>query len=279
MTVVYPGMELYWKDFITSLEAQTCRDFDLIIINDGVTDFEFESQILNITTLNCSASISKVREFAINTIIEFGYQTIIFGDSDDFFKENRVEVSLNALKEYDIVVNELELFAGEKMIGNCFSQVLNNKQEISLDFIKNKNLFGLSNTAIRLNKIPNIILEDYLIAVDWYLFTYLLSKNKKAVFLAETSTFYRQHGQNTAGMRQEKDLSQIQKGILVKKYHCQAVLERNLFPEDSYWYKNWQFFSELYDNENKLKEYFKNLNQNEIRNSLFWWAEIYGVNK
>ena len=103
----------------------------------------------NIIELIYSGTPSKNREYGINYCIENNYDVLIFGDSDDYFSDNRVELSLKMLKENDIVVNDISLFNDtgiyeEKYISNR----LKDNSKISYEYIQNKNIFGLSNGGV-----------------------------------------------------------------------------------------------------------------------------------
>ena len=49
-------------------------------------------------------------------------------------------------------------------------------------FIKDKNIFGLSNTALKVSILDQIGFDRDLVAVDWYLYTKLLLKNGWLIF-------------------------------------------------------------------------------------------------
>ena len=68
-----------------------------------------------------------------------------------------------------------------------------------------KNIFGLTNTAIKLENISKVIFDDKVIAVDWYFFKTLLKQGLKAVFTNEIVTYYRQYENNTIGLKVENN--------------------------------------------------------------------------
>lgn len=227
LTTVFPMEKLYLYDFFDSLENQSFSGFDVIIINDGYKNFEeiksVYSKYLNIIELECSNTPAKNREYGINYCIENSYDILIFGDSDDYFKKNRVEKSLELLRSNDIVVNDLSLFDEngiheEKYLSNR----LRNLQLIDFEFIKDKNIFGLSNTAIKLYGLKKIIIPDDLIAVDWYFFTLLLFEGLEAIFTNETVSYYRQYQGNTIGFKDINEVS-FKKIIKVKQKHYETL--------------------------------------------------------
>ena len=158
LTTVYPGSDCFIKEMLVSLAAQTCTAFDLVILNDGVENLiEFVdayAPLIKVIEVHVDKSPVKNREYGINYCIKSGYQKLIFGDSDDWFCDNRVECSINCLEKFDIVVNDLALVTETGEVRhNYFSSRLDNYSLIEYNFIKNKNIFGLTNTGIRLDCI------------------------------------------------------------------------------------------------------------------------------
>lgn len=204
LTTIFPMDEQYLFDFFNSLDNQTYKKFDIIIVNDGYLGFtQLKQQYshLNILEISSASSISKNREYGINYVIENGYDILIFGDSDDYFEKNRIEKSLEFLKEYDIVVNDVSLFnEGGVYEEKYFSHRLKNLEVINFEFIKDKNIFGMTNTAIKLKNIEKVSFDYMLIAVDWFFFQTLLNQGLKALFTNETISYYRQYCNNTVGL-------------------------------------------------------------------------------
>lgn len=221
-------MELeYLKEMLDSLVMQSFTDFDLIVVNDGLTELTKLTKTyknkLKIIELKGITNPAKNRAIGINYCIEEGYEYLVFGDSDDTFSSNRVQLALEKLQLFDIVVNDLTLFNSYGILEEHYlsNRVINDEQ-IEFDFIKNKNLFGLSNTAIRLEGITPIELPADLVAVDWYFFTILLLKNRTAVFTNLAVTNYRQYSGNLVGLKKLNKESFL-RGLKVKQQHYQAL--------------------------------------------------------
>jgi glycosyltransferase involved in cell wall biosynthesis len=200
----------YLYDFFGSLKNQTYKNFDVIVVNDGHKEFEevksFFDQTLNIVELQYSNTPAKNREYGINYCIDHKYDVLIFGDSDDYFENNRVEKSLELLKETDIVVNDLSLFDENGIYEERYlSHRLENLDEVDLEFIKNKNIFGMTNTAIKLENVSKVTFDDKVVAVDWCFFKTLLKQGLKTLFTNETVSFYRQHEDNMVGLSVENN--------------------------------------------------------------------------
>lgn len=209
MTVVFKENLPFLGQFFSSLECQTKKEFDVVVINDGLRDFsrikcEFSS--LRIIDLTYSNTPAKNREYGINWCVEHLYDIIIFGDSDDFFSPNRVELSIELLGSYDIVVNDLTLCDAEGDIikEQYISHRIMNRSTIDFNFIKDKNIFGFSNTALKTKILGKIDIPNHSRAPDWFLFKKLLKQGNHAVFTNECITFYRQHSNNLLGLSLEE---------------------------------------------------------------------------
>lgn len=205
LTTVFPMKRRYLVDFFDSLLSQSFCEFDIIVVNDGYKGFSCildKYKELNIVELVYSNTIAKNREFGINFCKNKGYEALIFGDSDDYFSNNRVELSLDYLKKHDIVVNDVTLFNENGIYERCYmSNRINNKSLIRYNYIKNKNIFGLSNTAINLSILDEVIFDKEIVAVDWMLYKNLLKNNKTAIFINTAITYYRQHKNNVVGLK------------------------------------------------------------------------------
>lgn len=207
LTTIFPVDEVFLINFFDSLSRQTVKKFDVIVINDGYLNFEkikIVYETLNIIEIKFSDTPSKNRQYGINYCIDNKYDVLIFGDSDDYFASNRVELSLQLLEESDIVVNDVSLFDENGIYEDkYFSHRLDNLDVVDVAFIEDKNIFGLTNTAIKLESIFKVVFDDKIIAVDWYFFKILLKQGLKAVFTNETVTYYRQYENNIIGLKVE----------------------------------------------------------------------------
>jgi len=233
-SVIFPANEKYFNDFLKSISEQTFNDFDLLLYNDGLNNIDFYvsryCDKINVKIISNEKKLSPagIREYALNYLCKTDYEVIIFGDTDDFFADNRVEVTLKCIKDNDIVINDLTLYTEDKKViyKNYLSQRLNNNSFITFNDIKTCNFLGLSNTAVKRNSLFSIKIDDNLIAVDWFFFSLLLLKGNKAVFINETTTFYRQHSENQVGLNNIDDKT-ILKGLKVKEQHYKLLSSLN----------------------------------------------------
>jgi len=203
-TTFYPMPESYISSFFESLNCQSFMGFDLVILNDNYGPLKKYIKAypnLNIIELKYSNTPAKNREFLLKYIKKASYEIIVLGDSDDVFDSKRVEKSLNKLESADIVVNDVSLFDNHGYFEMLYmSNRIKNNSIIDFSFIRTKNIFGLSNTAFKLDILETIHFDDNIVALDWYLFSLLLQSKAKAVFTSETYTGYRQHNRNIIGL-------------------------------------------------------------------------------
>jgi len=205
LTTIFPTEERFLLDFLNSIASQTYKNFDVIIVNDGYKNFhdiKIKYKNLSIIELPYLSTPAKNREYGINYCIDEKYNIIIFGDSDDYFSDNRVELLLSMLKDNDIVVNDVSLFNDNGIYETMYiSNRLNDGSKVTYSYIKNKNIFGLSNTAVRVNILNRMKFDKDLVAVDWFLYKELLKKGCVAKFTNKAITYYRQHPNNTIGLQ------------------------------------------------------------------------------
>ena len=205
LTTIFPMKRQFLIDFFNSLNNQTHDNFDVVVVNDGYSNFneiKLKYGKLNIVELEYSNTPAKNREYGINYCIERKYDILIFGDSDDYFSNNRVELALEALNSNDIVVNDVSLFDNNGTYEDMYiSNRLENDSKVNFNYIKNKNIFGLSNTALKINILSRVSFDKDLVAVDWHLYKGLLKNGCKAIFTNKAITYYRQHKDNTVGLQ------------------------------------------------------------------------------
>lgn len=269
--VFYPGIESYIKDFFDSLINQSRKDFDLIIVNDrwkskGLTN---RYPDLHIVELSGNNSIAKNREIGINHIIHQGYKYLLLCDADDTFHPQRVEYSIRTLLEYDIVVNDVNIISsdGQVMVSDYFSKSLKENEVLDIDFLLKKNIFGFSNTAIKLEQNFECIFPPHLKIIDWYFFTQLIFVGMKACFIPVSLTNYRQHSNNLIGIS-SFSVEMFRRLTKLKMQHFDSLSKWNIF--FSPYADKAKFLEYLTDEEIK-----KLLNERQKENPYpLWWEVI-----
>lgn len=277
ISVAYPSLGGFLKDYLDSLEKQSRSDFDLLIANDGMDGLDpmLAARKLSWQTIGVEGSVSSNRRTMICRAIEQGYKKIIFADCDDALWENKVEVVSSLLDRELIVVNDLDIIDsdGSRKEASYFSKRFDDASIIALSTLMTGNMMGLSNTAVRADalKVSPALSSGDSIAFDWYLWSTLLLDGSTAFFTAETFTKYRVYGNNTAGFPQPITEENVVKGVKVKHQHYGLMARLN------------STYSELADEFDWLHEkmedkgcrmaYIEALKKCEISNPI-WWENI-----
>ena len=249
-TVFYPGAETYVDEFFNSVLNQTYKNFDLIIVNDGYKDDNLASHCpnLNIIELRGDATISGNRAIGINYAIDNVYDYLFLCDVDDYMYPTRVEHVLESFGNNDIIVNDLDIVDADRklIVKDYFQKTINANTILDKDFIKDKNIFGFSNSALKVSAFSKVSFPVDLKVVDWYFFTQLLNEGLKAQFLDESLTEYRQHSGNMIGIS-SFTIDVFKKLIELKKKQYSYIKE--VYPVYQKLYDQMLNLSKLPDNE------------------------------
>lgn len=174
------------------------------MVNDGYSLSNLQSRYphLRIIEIEGNNTISGNRAIGINYAIQNSYDTIFLCDVDDYMTPNRVDVSIAALSDADIVVNDLDIVDANRnlIFKDYFQKTIKSETILDSKFIESKNIFGFSNTALRVSKLEEVKFPSDLRIVDWYYFTQLLNDGLKAKFIPQSLTEYRQHSGNMIGI-------------------------------------------------------------------------------
>ncbi len=229
LTTIYPMDPVFVDEFFFSLNNQTVDMFDILIVNDGfgsLAKVKSKYRKLNIVEVDPGSTAAENRQIVIHYARQQGYKIGIFSDCDDYLEKNRVKVCVAKLCDFDIVVNDITLFnrTGISIIGYLTNRIENNSV-LDITAIQDKNIFGLTNTAIRLDRVIDVVFDKDLVAVDWFLFSVLLLNGSTAVFTNETFTYYRQHGNNIVGLGVMDKMS-LAHCLQIKKNHYKLLESR-----------------------------------------------------
>lgn len=271
-SVIFPNNLSFFKTFLNSLENQTDKEFTLLLFNDGVVNLE--SCLLNCNLkykiISVSGNIGEVRTQMLEYLKKSNFTSIIFGDTDDYFPENRVAINKLLLNEYDVVANDLCLVTEqEELIADYYWREREElKGVIDLSSISKYNFLGLGNTAIQTSILPeNVVFEEGIIAVDWMLFSRILNNSVKVGFTSETFIYYRQHEKNIVG-RKVLSLEKFKREFRVKLNHYTILAKEN------------KTFKDLAINYQSIVSKVEVLSSEELENYYikteqpFWWEEI-----
>lgn len=219
-TVVYPGALKFFPGFLDSLASQTYADFDLIVVAEAVSDFDKQSWLDNfagnITIVDVSAN-NPIHQNRVK-LLEESYSRrcdlLILGDSDDTFDSNRIGRIVDAFDPtFAVFYNQIETLDDEAVFPNL------PKTTSEVDIL-NGNYLGLSNTAINLERLSLDFIESLnqgdTFCFDWYLYARVLHECGLGKLVEGTSTYYRIHEANAAGLPSSCDLK---KELRVKTDH------------------------------------------------------------
>lgn len=280
--VIYPGIERFLNEYFDSLKNQTYTDFEVLLIEDGLSlpkNYFLSNVIINSSKKESTSA--EIRFYIINFAKENNYDILIFTDCDDYFCNSRVERAISTLENVDFYINKLCLVTeiSDLIHGNIS---LIPPLRISKTEILHSNYFGLSNSAIKLNILPNnFYIPSELVAVDWWIFTMLIWNNKQYVYDENVVTYYRQHGNNIAGYGKNLTEEKLFKGIDIKLLHYKRLAEYSL---NNNFFEYVPVINQLIDSFIELKMMLKNkefidkyiyvINKHYTSIGKGWWSDI-----
>ena len=283
MGVVFEDVKPYLNKYIESLNNQSTKNFDLLILNDGYKEDipvnKINNQIISILNNQTSAQI---RQFGINYAIENNYKIIIFTDTDDYYSQNYVESLMFGLENNDFVYSNIVPVDNNGItINNYFSLPHETKR---YEQIIKYNYVGLGCSAVKSAIIREINIPSDIIAVDWYLYTILLLNGFAGKLVEIASVYYRQHYNNTVGGLKQLDRVRLLKGIDIKEKHYLYIynycLENNYESvAKEYEIKYQEMLAlKLFLQENiNLEKYINTININLNTVYKGWWSEIISI--
>lgn len=279
--VIFPANLDFFEDFLQSMNCQTEKNFDLVLFNDGCDYSELKRYLKPFEGLRyrivdaTKKNPSEIRVELIEYLKSEDYEIIVFADTDDYFSENRVALSLKEIEDNaDIVVNDLSLVSREgKLIQDRVWKRRLPNLKLDLDFLLAQNVLGLGNTAIRAKLLQfEVEVDGSINFFDWifYLQVFFNAKNLKCAVIGAT-TFYRQHELNTLGLGAEITRDRLEKLWNIRGRIYSFAQKLNIPNIESHLANHSAFKKEVLDDEQRLKNYI--LKVNNIEN-LFWFEEI-----
>lgn len=274
-TVVYPGCEPYLKRFFQSVQGQDYKEFELLILNDGLENLGEYAAGLNysIHEFSVEGTIAQIRNKGLNILMDQPFEKIVFADADDYFSGSRILQATKALDEVDIYVNDLTVVdhKGKIIQADYLSHRLKNGYKVKTDFIMQKNILGLGNSSVRKSALQDIQIPESTIAVDWIIFTDMLLRNCSAVFKNDSQTYYRQHESNIAGFK--KVTEENMKHALEVQMQNATYFSPASEPHKELLTKLQEVHSYLAENEPNIKTYSDKVGK-LLPDNPFWWEEI-----
>ena len=211
--------EKYLKEQLDSLFAQTYKNFEIIVRDDGSTDKtkyilnEYEKNYPNkvqiiedsIGNLGSSKSFMKLLEYSSDC------EYVMFCDQDDVWLPEKIEMSINKIKELEVESNKnipLLVFTDLTVVDeklNIINKSYWNYQKlipsITNDWKKLLSQNVITGCTIIMNKKAKEVCLPFTLEMmihdQW--FGVNVSKYGKIGYLNEQTILYRQHGNNVEG--------------------------------------------------------------------------------
>lgn len=270
VTYLYPNALKYLDGFLKTLNTQTTDDFDILFFLDIVDKRDcWGDDRIKAIFIEGKTPI-EIRFNSLKYLKNIEYENIIFCDFDDTMTNNRIQVLSNLLEKYEVVCNDLNIMQSDDEIieYKIWGKRLGDNFEFNSEFISNKNIIGLGNTAIKSYLLKQSIKNSKLpLAADWFIFQQIINQSTKLFFTSECQTNYRQHNNNIAGIK-KANFNRVKKIIDVKIKHYAALEEIGIFN-----YKPQKEKTELILNSLEKYEY----NKPSFRE--FWWEETEYLNE
>ncbi len=276
LTTFYPGVEKFFDDFLESVQKQSVSDFDLVIVDDDGNDLEVflaNYKLPPTKIIFGNGNVAENRSIGFRYVLEQGYKNLILADADDYFRDNRVAVSVDLLKqsEIDVVVNDVHLCDqnGVVLLESYFSKRLSNNQKIDSTFLEHSNCCGLSNTSLKLACLRGIDLNFSGDVIDWTLYTRLSLKGANIVYTNRTHSIYRQYTENVIGIGRDLSKSRLELCVNVKKMHYRLLAKQ--YPQ---YLTLAEYFDNLYTSiDSEDFEFYLSRCSNMLPDFPFWWEE------
>jgi hypothetical protein len=282
-TTIYPGVEVYLRDWYGSVQAQTDQNFQLWIGLDGIEAAAVETAIG--THLEAAWVPSKpdntparIRQRSLAQIVE-DFDAVVLVDSDDILHPTRVASARAALQTSELAACALRLVDQDR---HDLGMTLTLPERVVPDnILPRKNVFGFSNSAYRSELLRRCFpLPADVVLVDWFLATKAWLTGAKLAFDPVVRMEYRQHGANMAPIRFPFDANQVIRDAKKVREHYSLLLAspmKDVLPDR--WAQvqeaatDVQLFSEqVISQPNKLDNYIRNLNSLEPQ--VVWWWDV-----
>jgi glycosyltransferase involved in cell wall biosynthesis len=202
IVAVYNG-EKYIKDTIVSIQAQSWKNVNIIIVDDGSTDNTL-SVVSVLSKTDPRIKILSCPHKGVSATLNVGIKVssapyIAFLDADDLWHENKLEKQMQALSK------------SEEKICFCLVQEFESLDEVEIrtHSARSGPMQGYSKTAFLGERVA---IGDF---VDWY--AKLVRAEEPIIMLEEVLTFRRIHQHNTTRSASKSDFLKLIKTHLDEK--------------------------------------------------------------
>ena len=285
LLATYNG-EKYLRSQLDSILSQTYKNFRLLVSDDCSSDntrsileeYKEKDERIILYFQETNQGVIKNFEFLLNKVESEYY---MFSDQDDIWKQNKIEKSLEKIKQTnsDLVYSDLEvvdenlniIYESYWKLKGIYSKIkkYNNFESLYLNnFVTGCTIISkkeLIKDVLPLPTTSKYVLHDYWIAL-------VISQNGKIDYIEEPLIKYRQHKNNKVGSKKRSDeiktLDEIRRlFITVKKEHFSTFIENeNKFTNEKikklnkialdyyemlenknyFNFRNWKLFFKLY---------------------------------
>lgn len=282
----------YLKEQLDSILSQTCSDWHLTIADDCSIDntvailkeyaYKYPEKITYHVNKTASGS-AKNNFYGLLMNVDADY--VMLSDQDDFWLENKIELTLNKMKE------------SEAKYGFGFPLLVHSDLIVVDDKLKtlNESFYVMERINPKLNRLNNVLVTNIVAGCSMMLnksllnlfiklpkdsimhdhwFALIAAAFGKIVFVEKPTILYRQHGNNVAGVNRRNLFENIKYKIFCsKKIHEDLVMHYRQAHEFLKIYAN-----ELKDEQIKMLEEYSNFEDKSIFEK-FFILKKYSMNK
>ena len=271
--------EHYLSEQIASILKQSCEEWELIIRNDGSIDTTFElirryahRYPDKIRVLSDQLGHIGISESFLQLLNASQADYVMFGDQDDVWLPNKIEVTLKKMKELEgrygvdmpvLIHTDLKVAdEGVNVVAESFweYQYLNPKTSKSLNRLLTQN--AVTGCTMMINKALKDkikLIPEQAIAYDWWI-SLVAALFGKIDYVTSPTILYRQHDSNSIGAK-EWGLKYINKMARLGRINLRAILLKTQMQAEALLE---MYRQELSQEQVKLLIVYSTLNQQDI---------------
>lgn len=201
--------EKYIKQQMDSILCQLSKDYEVIVSDDGSKDKTiqileaYDDPRIKIFINHGPHGYTKNFE---NALKKCRGDIIFLSDQDDVWKKNKVDVSLEQLKDAELIVHDAKLIDGDgNSLGHNFSEYKHHHTGFLWNLLTSRFL-GCC-LVFRRNILDECLpFPDDIISHDYWIGMYSVAIHK-VKFVPEVLMYYRRHGNNASTVTQKSPYS------------------------------------------------------------------------
>lgn len=284
LLATYNG-EKYIRTQIDSIINQTYTNWKIFLSDDGSTDstlsilkdyvLKYPEKIVLLSKEKPTGSAKKNFMYMLSCVKDYDY--VMCCDQDDFWISNKIEITLQKMLEIEkdtskpcLVHTDLEVVDGElNTISNSFFEF----SSLSGERDKWNNLL-IQNIVTGCTMMINHAMVDYamrncnvdkILMHDWWI-ALIAACIGNIGFVNQPTIRYRQHGNNSVGAKNSKDVSYILQQVNKGKKNTQAIIDTMIQAEE---------FVNVFENDiekdifEKIRSYAQLRNESKLKKLVF----------